>query len=261
MDPRKLSELEPFLRLNELTPKKSLSQNFLIDANVLKKIVKVAEVEKDEHILEIGPGPGALTKTLIESEAFVLAVEIDKNYASKLSQTISDPKLKVECSDFLTFEPDTNFKIVANIPYHISTDIVERIAQLRDFYKAAYLTVQKDFAERILCKKPYNAFSLFVELFFDAKLCFTISKDCFYPKPKVPSALLSLITKKTLPVEDPFELVKFIRFLFKKRRKMIRSILEMPELGDARPEAMSLEKITELYKFLKSQNKLPNLEK
>ncbi len=260
MDPRKLSELEPFLRINELAPKKSLSQNFLIDANVLRKIVKVADVKENEAVLEIGPGPGALTKTLIEANANVVAIEIDKNYAGRLQETINDPRLKVECLDFLKFQPKQIFKICANIPYHISTDIVEKIAENREYFSSAFLTVQKDFAERILCKKPYNAFSLFVELFFDAKISFTISKDCFYPKPKVPSALLSLITKKELPVEDPFELVNFIRFLFKKRRKMIRSILEMPELGDQRPESMSLEKITELYKFLKKIDKLPQKE-
>ncbi len=260
MDPRKLSELEPFLRINELTPKKSLSQNFLIDANVLRKIVKVADIKENDNVLEIGPGPGALTQTLIETHANVLAIEIDKNYANRLQETINSERLKVTCLDFLKFQPTQIYKICANIPYHISTDIVEKIAENRDFFSAAFLTVQKDFAERILCKKPYNAFSLFVELFFDAKISFTISKDCFFPKPKVPSALLCLITKKQLPIEEPFELVNFIRFLFKKRRKMIRSILAMPELGDQRPESMSLEKITELYNLLKKLNKLPPKE-
>ncbi len=259
MDPRKLSELDPFLRERDLRPKKSLSQNFLVDANVLRKIVKTADLTPQDEVLEIGPGPGGLTKTLIEGGATVTAVEIDKRYANLLAQTIDSPKLTVICEDFLEFTPLKTFAVVANIPYHISSPLIEKLVENISKYSKIFLTVQKDFADRILCKKPSNAFSIFIELYFKASIAFTISKDCFYPKPTIPSVLLSLIPKEKLPLEDPKEFILFVRHLFQHRRKMIRSILGLPDITDARPEALKLENFIQLYVLLKEQNRLPRL--
>ncbi len=259
MDPRKISELDPFLKEKGLRPKKSLSQNFLIDANVLKKIVKTAEIQENDAVLEIGPGPGGLTKTLIEAGAVVTAVEIDKNYAASLPVTINNPHLKVICNDFLNFVPDKHYIVVANIPYHISSPIIEKLVEHLDHYSKIFLTVQKEFAERILCKKPSNAFSIFLEFFFDAKINFTISKDCFYPKPKDPSALLALIPKASLPLDDPKSFIAFVRLLFAHRRRMVRAILGLPDLTEARPEALKLQDFIQLYVLLKKQGRLPRL--
>jgi 16S rRNA (adenine1518-N6/adenine1519-N6)-dimethyltransferase len=259
VDPRKLSELDPFLKERGLKPKRSLSQNFLIDANVLRKIVKTAEVSEKDQVLEIGPGPGGLTKTLIEEGAFVTAIEIDKKYAELLPIVIKSPNLKVLCKDFLEFTPTSPYLVVANIPYHISSPIIEKLAEHIQFFPKIFLTVQKEFAERLLCKKPSSASSIFIDFYFDASISFTISKECFYPKPKVPSALLSLISKKTLPLPDSKLFIAFVKHLFRHRRKMIKSILGLPDLTEARPESLNLEKFIELFLFLQKDNRLPKL--
>lgn len=257
MDPRKLSELDPFLKERGLKPKRSLSQNFLIDSNVLKKIVKTAEILPGDKVLEIGAGPGGLTKTLIEAGAIVTAVEIDKKYAELLPQHITSPNLTVICKDFLEFIPSTSYTVVANIPYHISTPIIEKLADHIELFPKIFLTVQKEFAERMICKKPSSASSIFIDFYFDASIPFTISKDCFYPKPKVPSALLSLISKKTPLLPNPKTFISFVRYLFNHRRKMIKSILKSPDLTEARPESLSLTKFIELFLFLEKANRLP----
>jgi 16S rRNA (adenine1518-N6/adenine1519-N6)-dimethyltransferase len=257
VDPRKLSELDPFLKGSGLSPKKSLSQNFLVDANILKKIVKTARVAPGDSVLEIGPGPGALTITLIEAGANVTAVEIDKNYASKLADTIKSPNLEVICEDFLQFTPTKKSIVVANIPYHISTPIIEKLTETRELFSRIFLTVQKDFAERILTKGKSNAFSIFIDFYYQSAIPFTISKDCFYPKPTIASVLLSLVPREKLALPDPIPFIAFVRLLFQKRRKMIRSILGIPTLTDARPESLKTNDFIQLYLLLQKQNLLP----
>lgn len=256
MDPRKISELEPFLKEHHLQPKISLSQNFLIDTNILKKIVKAANLQGDEEVLEIGPGPGALTKTLIEENHCVTAIEIDKNYANLLNETIQSYNLKVIHQDFLEFIPNKKYVVVANIPYHISTKIIYHLVDHIQFYSRIFLTVQKQFAERILTLKPSNATSIFIDYYFEASICFTISKNCFYPKPKDPSVVLCLIPKNKNALVDEKEFFDFVQFLFHEKRKMIRSILKDPILTDKRPEALQVIDFIELYLFLKKQNKV-----
>lgn len=260
MDPRRLSELVPFLKENGLFPKRSLSQNFLIDPNILKKIVKSAHLLPNDSVLEIGPGPGGLTKTLIEEGAHVTAVEIDKRFANLLSQTISSENLTVICTDFLDFTPITPCTVIANIPYHISSPILYKLTDHIQLFSKIFLTVQKDFTERIFAKKPTNPLALFIEFFFIAKVEFTIGKNCFYPKPNVDSALLSLIPRKTFLLPDPKPFFTFVRFLFQKRRKMIRSILNLPDVTAERPEALKLQDLVDLYLSLQAQNRLPQLQ-
>ena len=259
VDPRKLSELIPFLNERGLRPKKSLSQNFLVDTNVLKKIVKTANLTQNTDVLEIGPGPGGLTRTLIDEGAHVTAVEIDRKYADILAEIISSPNLKVICEDFLEFIPTKPYIVIANIPYHISSPIIEKLVDHIELFPRIFLTVQKDFAQRILTLKPSNAFSIFINFYFLASIEFTITKDCFYPKPKDPSVLLSLIARPELPIPDPKPFIEFVRYLFRRRRKMIRSILGLPDVTDARPEALKLDGFLRLYLLLKGQNRLPIL--
>ena len=262
MDPRRLSELTPFLREHGLIPKKSLSQNFLIDANIVKKIVKTANLHPEDAVLEIGPGPGGLTKTLLEAGAKVVAIELDGRYASLLPQTLQHNNLTVIHMDFLKFIPSSPMTVIANIPYHITSPIIARLAEYSHLFPKIFLTVQKDMAERILAKKgskQNNAFAIFVDFFFTPTIVFTIGKDCFYPKPKVNSALLSLIPKKEHLLSNPKPFFAFVRLLFQQKRKMIRSTLKNPNLTDLRPEMLGLEDFIHLFSFLKKENKLPPL--
>src|SRR5690349_13416749 len=145
MDPRKPSELIPFLRKRELLPKKSLSQNFLVDPNVLKKIVEVASVKEGETILEIGPGPGCLTRALLEKNCKVIAVEKDQRFVSLLGEIFSNEQhLSVIHHDFLTYSITEPVKVVANIPYHITAPILEHLADFLPLLSSVILVVQKD---------------------------------------------------------------------------------------------------------------------
>ena len=216
MDPRNPSELLPFLKGDGLWPKKSLSQNFLIDANVLRKIVRTAGVTEGSDVLEIGPGPGALTKTLLESGAHVTAVEIDQRFATRLPP---HPRLTVIQADFLSYIPTKPALVVANIPYHITSPIIAHLATFASLWKGIYLTVQKDMAERIMAKKgsrDNNAFAIFTQFYFTPRIAFSIPSHCFYPKPKVASALLSL-TPHEQPLSDPAPFFAFVRLLFQQK--------------------------------------------
>src|ERR1700722_10676221 len=130
----KPSELRAFLKEKGLHAKKGLSQNFLIDGNIIKKIVKVADISKEDHVIEIGPGPGALTEALLHTGASITAIEMDPLFAGELHRLQTPNKnLDVICADFLVFPLEEFFqkhpgkwKIVANLPYHITTPILTR---------------------------------------------------------------------------------------------------------------------------------------
>lgn len=255
MDPRKLSELHPFLREHNLAPKRTLSQNFLIDANILRKIVETANVQPGEPVLEIGPGPGGLTKTLIEKGASVLAIEKDRNFAKLLPTILPNEPLTVVEADILDYPFQKPMKIVANIPYHITSPIITRLAEYPHLFTEIYLTVQKDMALRMFAipGRENNAFAIFVAYHFHTKLHFDISPSCFYPKPKVLSSLISLTTRTDKPFLDSKPFFELVDLCFQKRRKMIRAIIRHPKVtSEARPEDLTLDEFFTLYHTLQS---------
>jgi len=263
VDPRKLSELIPFLKKNNISAKKALSQNFLVDKNILENIINTARVSPGESILEIGPGPGGLTLSLLEAGAKVLAIEHDHQLASLLPKTLSNHNLTVKEDDILTTPLSQPMKVVANIPYHISTAIINRLAKHDTLYKEIYFTIQKDMAIRLCATQKmagYNAFSLFTQYYFTPKIHFDIPLSCFYPKPKVTSALLSLKAKENKPLSDPTDFFLFVNRCFQKKRKMLRGIIKNKNLDDilakinlhstARPQELSLEDFLFIFRNL-----------
>lgn len=252
------SELMQFLNEVGASPKKSLSQNFLIDKNIVKKILLTAEIEPGDIVLEIGPGPGALTKALLDAGATVFAIEKDTLFAKHLHRfQTEDKRLTVHCADALEF-PLSQIpfqKIVANLPYHITTPLLERF--FGSDFTSLTLMVQKEFAQRIFADKgtkEFGSLTLFTQFYSSLKSHFPVPSSCFYPKPSVDSSVIHLRSLPTRP-DSAAHFFSLMRRAFQQRRKMlstslqeftslenIKTSLKSAQLReDARPEMLSLE--------------------
>ena len=264
------SELKKFLNDHGINAKKSLSQNFLIDANIVSKIISAAEISNNETVLEIGPGPGALTEKLLETEAVLFAVEKDKFFAKLLSR-LKNNKLKIFQEDILNFDIENNIpkktKLVANLPYSLTSNILQRFLPLHEFFSKCIVMVQEEFARRITASpgnKDYGSFTVFTNFYSKPKYLFKISPKCFYPQPKVSSAVISLTLSPPPKVPSIKKFFTLTRTAFGQRRKMLRStlkkiyhpediVLALEKLKinpQARPEELSLQNFIDLLHLL-----------
>jgi 16S rRNA (adenine1518-N6/adenine1519-N6)-dimethyltransferase len=257
-----LTELLAFLKKIEAKPRKGLSQNFLIDPNIVRKIVELAEVKEGDQVLEIGPGPGALTKALLDKGAHVFAVETDSIFARELER-LQNGHLTVFHEDFLHFDLrqlPPNLKVVANLPYHITTPILEKLFAFP--FSTITIMVQKEVAERMIAKagsRTFGSLSLFVQFHSQYHGSFKVPASCFFPKPKVDSTVLRLNARQK-PEIDPSLFFPVVHKAFQRRRKMLSSTfpkektrIALSQMGiriDARPETLSLEQWIELIKKL-----------
>ena len=215
--------------------KKSLGQNFLIDKNIISKIVKIGNINSDKNVMEIGSGYGNLTESIsLLNPKKIFAIEKDKNLYSFLKKKfIRNDNINIYNKDILHlihedfFEKDTI--VFGNLPYNSSTKILsELILQKKwpPWYEILVLMFQKEVAERIIAKTNTKQFSRLTVLSnwrMDIKKHFDISNNCFFPKPKVTSTVLSFTPKKNFKftLNDPKNLEKVTRILFSNRRKMI----------------------------------------
>jgi 16S rRNA (adenine1518-N6/adenine1519-N6)-dimethyltransferase len=264
------SELLQFLKDEKLGALKGLSQNFLIDANIVKKILSAASVEKGDEIIEIGPGPGALTQALLEKGAKVRAIELDRKFAELLERLQTEDNrlmifkadaLKVELAKIL--DETDRAKLVSNLPYHLTTPLLTRFLPLYPKIQSITVMVQKEVAKRIAAapgNKQSSSLSLYVRLFSDPRYCFDVNPSCFYPKPKVTSAVIHFALHPLLKGIDPAKFEKLLRTCFLKRRKMLRSSLKdtcdkktLESISidpKARPEELTMDQFLALYKIL-----------
>ena len=245
-----------------MRPKKSLSQNFLRDPVILGRIVDVAGVGPHDTVLEIGPGPGTLTRVLLERAGRVVAVEFDRELARRLaSEMAGTPNLSLYEGDFMKFPLDNiegPFKVVANIPYHITTPIIFRLLEERQRLISMTLTVQKELADRAAAPpgtKTYGVLSVMLQYHGMVRRAFVIPAGAFRPAPKVDSACLHLevTPEPTVDVPDPAAFREMVKAAFSQRRKTILNSLRKlyPSAADAlseagidtmrRPETLSLE--------------------
>lgn len=218
-------------------PKKSLGQNFLSDPAILGRIVDACELSLDETVLEIGPGRGALTGLLAGRCAKVYAVELDSRLCAGLKQAFAgQPNVEIIHADILKFDLAGlacrgRLVVVGNIPYYITTPIIERLFTCGRRIERAYLTVQKEFGQRMVAgpgSKQYGSFSLFVQYYCQPQIRFTIKAGSFHPVPKVDSCLLGLAMRSqpAVQVADQALLFKVIRSAFGQRRKQLRNSLK-----------------------------------
>ncbi|MFA5176678.1 MAG: 16S rRNA (adenine(1518)-N(6)/adenine(1519)-N(6))-dimethyltransferase RsmA [Candidatus Omnitrophota bacterium] len=225
-----------------ILPKKSLGQNFLIDQNIRNKIVASLELKKDDVVLEIGSGKGELTQAIAQQVSKVFGLEIDRRLYSLLVQKFTGPGKKVEIinQDILKLEIAKflkenkikgRIKVFGNIPYYISSPIIEHLLKFRDRIEAIFITVQKEFAARVAAapgSKAYGSFSCFTQYYACPRVIFNISRNCFKPAPKVDSSFLELKIREepAVQVKDEELFFKIIRGAFNQRRKTLRNSLE-----------------------------------
>ncbi|MCD4817471.1 MAG: 16S rRNA (adenine(1518)-N(6)/adenine(1519)-N(6))-dimethyltransferase RsmA [Candidatus Cloacimonetes bacterium] len=216
--------------MTEFYQKKSLGQHFLKDKNIVKKIVRVAEVDENESVWEIGPGKGILTEELLETNCNLTCFEIDEELYPILEDRFGN-KIKLIKQDVLkanwkNLVSNEKIKIVANLPYQITSPILFKIIEFSDSFSKITIMIQKEVAERIKSSpntKQYGALSLKMQFHFDIKYEFTVRPQNFSPPPKVDSAVISLIPRKDKPnLENKSSFWQIVNVAFQNRRKMLR---------------------------------------
>ena len=218
---------------------KKLGQNFLMDKNVRDKIISLIALNKDDTILEIGPGLGALTEELLARCAYVYAVEIDKKIYETAQTLLSKyTNLKLIHEDFLKFNIGSikakNIRVIAALPYYITSPIIEQLLSIKKRIKDICIIVQKEVYYRMAASaasKDYSSFSLFIQFHAQVEKLMDISRNSFFPVPAVDSCLVRLKVLDTPPVslQDEAMLFKVIRAAFGQRRKTLLSALSHKE--------------------------------
>jgi len=197
------NKVKQTLKEYNLKPKKYFGQNFLINKRILEEIVQVADLKSSDVVLEIGAGLGNLTKRLAKKVKKVVAIEKDRRLVRILKERLSDfTNIKIVEGDILISTTDhlqlgTNYKIVANLPYYITSPIIRKFLEYENPPKLMVLMVQKEVAERICAKPPkMSLLSVAVQFYSRPEIVKIVKKDFFWPKPKVDSAILRIVPLK-----------------------------------------------------------------
>lgn len=254
-----------------LRPRKSLGQNFLVDPNTIRKIVDSLEAPADARVVEIGPGTGALTRLLNERYQYFTAIEIDERAVRLLKSDI--PDLDVRHGDILEVDwaefadADRPMYVIGNLPYYITSQILFGLIEARADIQRAVLMMQLEVAERLVAEprtKAYGILSVAVQLAAEPHLLFRVSRNVFYPKPDVTSAVVALDLFPAPAIEgvDEAFVRTVIRTAFNQRRKTLRNSLgglvegkELPdEFSGRRAEELTPQEFVELAKFLADGN-------
>lgn len=243
------------LQKYNFTFQKKYGQNFLIDSHVLEKIMDAAEIGKDDCVVEIGPGIGTMTQYLAERAGEVVAVEIDKNLIPILTETLADYKnvsiinediLKVDLNRIVEEKNGGRpVKIVANLPYYITTPIIMGLFENHVPVKSITVMVQKEVADRMQVgpgTKDYGALSLAVQYYAKPEIVAIVPPNCFIPRPNVASAVIRLTCheKKPVEVKDEKGMFALIRASFNQRRKTLAN-----SLSNAQNLSLIREQVTE----------------
>jgi len=261
-----------------LNIKKYLGQHFLVDRNARDKLLSFAEIGKEDVIFEIGPGLGALTEYLIEQGKEVYGFEIDSDLCRILNKRFGEMEnfhlLEI---DFL--QTNENFwknfkevKVVGNTPYYLSTPIVLHILKFYKKVKLCLLTVQKEVGEKFVASagnKNYGPISVLLSLYTNSKICYSLKKDVFFPKPEVESVVVKIIPLKEPKIEVEKKFWEFLPLIFNNRRKKLINVINkifklskediikiMGDIGiseNNRVEELEPEKIYQLYLKIKEK--------
>lgn len=257
--------------------KKKYGQHLLSDSRYLLQMFEKAGPTGHDRILEIGPGTGLLTKTLLPCVGELLAVEIDRDFSPYLSllekeyaekfRLVYGDILHVDLEDSIGTE-DGRWKVFANIPYYITTPIIEYLLERHHLFSDIYLTVQKEVAQRVCSSgknKNRSSFTLFVEYYAEPSFVFEIPAQAFTPPPEVDSAFIHLRIRSESPLDMEFSSIEpLIRHVFIQKRKTLRNSLKsfpgVKKLDDVfgacnisptvRPESLSLEDFARIAKFM-----------
>lgn len=226
-------------------PRKSWGQNFLIDHNIQRKILDAAEIRPGERVVEIGPGRGILTQGLLERGAELLAIEIDPLLVEMLRQEIASSHFHLVEGDALQYpysELPSPYKVVANLPYYVSTPLLFRLLEERRRISRMVLMLQREVAERLVASvggKNYGVLSVLVQLYADVRIAFPVSKNCLRPRPDVDSVVIILtpLPDPRLSVRDEALFSRVVRGAFGHRRKRLTNALTDAGFQKAQVEA------------------------
>lgn len=270
-----------------ILPRKRFGQNFLIDENIARKIIRLADIKPDDVVLEIGPGIGALTELLVETGAKIIAVEIDRDLFSILAKKFSDKKnpelkpfrtgLEILNEDALKISYEElskrfgkKLKVVANLPYNISTPILFKFLDERDVFTTLILMLQKEVAQRLAAKpscKDYGVLSIFIQMFMDVEIGFIVPPSAFYPEPNIDSAVVrfDVLNEPRAEIEDIEIFKRLVRAAFGQRRKTLSNALKSLNIAQEnisrafelanidpkrRGETLSIEEFARLSNFI-----------
>lgn len=277
-----VNETRNILKKYDKFAKKKFGQNFIMSNGILEHIIDVANINKDDIVLEIGPGIGSLTEYLAINSKQVIAYEIDADMVNILKETLASYKnVTVVNKDFLEVDLDedinkyfngsTHIKVVANIPYYITTPILFKLLENNNISEI-YFMMQKELGERLSAKpktKDYSALSVIANYKADVKIEFDVPRNFFFPSPNVDSVVLSIKCKENnYDIENSDDFFNFVQSLFSMRRKTIINNLSSSKYNyskeqvkehlikanlkeTARAEELDLDKIVELYKTFK----------
>jgi len=257
-----------------LTPRKRWGQHFLIDRNILNKVIRTADLEKRDVVLEVGPGLGEMTLAMARQVKKVIAVEIDQKLVKILREkTEETPNIEVVHGDILKIDfaellhqEGQQFKVVANLPYQISTPLLFRFIESREVFSALTLMLQREVAERMVAppgRKEYGPLSVFVQSVSDLSIRFFIKPSAFFPAPKVESAVVHMVWKErpVVGLEEAW-FKKVVRGCFGYRRKRLVNALRHSDIplpadleqrmekigvdGLRRPETLTIQELARL---------------
>ncbi len=226
--------------------KKSLGQNFLKDAHYLRKIAEAAQVGPEDRIIEIGPGLGHLTRVLSERAKKVLALELDERLIPLLREEFSDVQnIEIVQADALEYDYESlpgKWKVVANLPYYISTPVIQRLLSSRRKFVSFTLMLQKEVAARIASgpgSKEYGYLSVLVQLYAEPRIEFQVPPGAFTPRPEVDSSVitLTLLDHPAVATADENFFIRVVKSAFSQRRKTLKNALKQLEIPS---EKMSL---------------------
>lgn len=269
-----LSEIKLLLGERGLRPKHALGQNYLHDHNQLKKLVAAAAVARGDLVLEVGPGTGTLTETLLDAGARVVACELDRDMAGivrdRNTGRVADGQLVVVEADCLDSKHAVSarllaalatagggaFKLVANLPYQAATPLMATLVEAHPECVGQFVTIQREVADRLMAKPStgeYGPLSVTMQLLAEIELIGIVPAGCFWPAPKVTSAMVAIRPRAKRPVEDWAAFAALVQRAFGQRRKQLGSTLGREAVERAgfdaqrRPETLGPAEWVELW--------------
>ena len=227
-------QVRSILRQRGMSVRKKYGQNFLIDKNIIDKILRTSAVGSEDTVVEIGPGLGALTEGLSSRAKRVIAYEIDAGLSAYLVEHFAGSKhVDIQQQDILdvTLSFPEPIKVISNLPYYITTPILFRLLEGEQAITSITLMMQKEVAERLVATpktKQYNALSVILQYLAEVKIEFFVPKTCFYPVPEVDSAVVTIALKKQSNNADTVPFIQFVKHAFHQRRKtMLNNLTSM----------------------------------
>lgn len=270
-----LTDIKRLLAERGLSPRHSLGQNFLIDQNLVRRLVDAAQVAAGDLVVEVGPGTGVLTDELLLRGAHVIACELDDGLAALLRERLMGKSnfslIEGDClagkrginADIIRAVGDRRFKLIANLPYAAASPLMGTLATDHPACTAMFVTIQREVADRLRAKpgtKEYGELGIVIQAMAEIEKIAALPPECFWPRPKVASEMVA-IRRRTAPLtSDPERLMRLCHALFSKRRKQIGTILgrrvQLPEGVQAsqRPEELSVEQLVRLSDVFDEQD-------